>query len=113
MVDFTPTQLSQRLVEVGLLEPIQVEQAWSEIGGLEGTCEDLIRVLQRRELLTTLQVDRLLKGERGGYFYGHWKVLYLIGAGTFARVYRSINRENQRVARAVFQRIQAHRTVAH
>ncbi|MEM7560259.1 MAG: protein kinase [Planctomycetota bacterium] len=98
MVDFTPTQLSQRLVEVGLLEPIQVEQAWSEVGGLEGTCEDLIRVLQRRELLTTLQVDRLLKGERGGYFYGHWKVLYLIGAGTFARVYRSINRENQRVS---------------
>lgn len=98
MVDFTPSQLSQRLVEVGLLEPLQVEKAWAEVGGLDGTCEELLRVLQRKELLTTLQVDRVLRGERGGYFYGKWKVLYLIGAGTFARVYRAIHTENQRVA---------------
>lgn len=98
MVDFTPTQLSQRIVELGLLEPIEVEQAWSEVGGIEGSCEDLIRVLQRKELLTNLQVDRIYKGERTGYFYGHWKILYLIGAGTFARVYRSIHRETQRTA---------------
>ena len=98
MIEFTPNQLSQRLVEVGLLEPIQVERAWSEVGGIEGSCEDLIRVLQRQELLTNLQVDRVLKGERTGYFYGKWKVLYLIGAGTFARVYRSLHRENGKVA---------------
>ncbi len=97
MVDFTPTQLSQRIVELGLLEPIEVEQAWSEVGGIEGSCEDLIRVLQRRELLTNLQVDRIYKGERTGYFYGQYKVLYLIGAGTFARVYRSVHRETGRV----------------
>ena len=98
MVDFTPTQLSQRIVELGLLEPVEVEQAWSEIGTLEGSCQDLIRVLQRKQLLTNLQVDRIFKGERTGYFYGHWKVLYLIGAGTFARVYRSVNREDGRIA---------------
>lgn len=97
MVDFTPTQLSQRIVELGLLEPIEVERAWSEVGGISGSCEDLIRVLQRRELLTNLQVDRILKGERTGYFYGQYKVLYLIGAGTFARVYRSVHRETGRV----------------
>lgn len=97
MVDFTPIQLSQRIVELGLLEPIEVERAWSEVGGIEGSCEDLLRVLQRRELLTGLQVDRILKGERTGYFYGQYKVLYLIGAGTFARVYRSVHRETGRV----------------
>jgi eukaryotic-like serine/threonine-protein kinase len=98
MVDFTPNQLSQRIVELGLLEPIEVEQAWSEIGSLEGNCDDLIRVLQRKEMLTNLQVDRILKGERTGYFYGQWKILYLIGAGTFARVYRSVHRETGRVS---------------
>jgi serine/threonine protein kinase len=98
MVDFTPTSLSQRIVELGLLEPLEVEQAWSEVGGIDGTCEDLIRVLQRKEMLTNLQVDRIIKGERTGYFYGHYKVLYLIGAGTFARVYRAVHRESQRVA---------------
>ncbi len=98
MVDFTPTQLSQRIVELGLLEPIEVERAWSEVGGIHGSCEDLIRVLQRHELLTNLQVDRIYKGERTGFFYGYYKVLYLIGAGTFARVYRSVHRESGRVA---------------
>lgn len=98
MTDFTPTQLSQRLVELGLLEPIEVERAWSEVGGIEGSCEDLLRVLQRRELLTNLQIDKVLKNDRTGFFFGHYKILYLIGAGTFARVYRSVNRETGRVA---------------
>ena len=97
MVDFTPIQLSQRIVELGLLESIDVERAWSEVGGIDGSCEDLVRVLLRRELLTNLQVDRIFKGERTGFFYGQYKVLYLIGAGTFARVYRSAHRETGRV----------------
>lgn len=51
MQEFTPNTLSQRLVELGLVEPIQVEQAWSEVGSSEGTCEDLIRVLLRLSLI--------------------------------------------------------------
>ena len=98
MSDLTPTQLSQRIVELGLLEPLEVEQAWSEVGGISGTCDDLLRVLQRTDRLTNLQIDKILKNDRTGYFYGHWKILYLIGAGTFARVYRSVNRETGRVA---------------
>jgi len=98
MDNFTPAQLSQRIVQLGLLEPLQVEQAWSEVGRVDGSCDDLLRVLQRKQLLTNLQVDRILKGEMSGYFYGHYKILYLIGSGTFARVYRSVHRENGRVA---------------
>lgn len=98
MTDLTPTQLSHRIVELGLLEPIEIEQAWSEVGGISGTCEDLLRVLQRSDRLTNLQIDKVLKNDRTGYFYGQWKILYLIGAGTFARVYRSIHRETGRVA---------------
>jgi eukaryotic-like serine/threonine-protein kinase len=51
----------------------------------------------RRELITNFQVDRILRGERIGYFYGKYKVLYLIGAGTFARVYRAVHTETGRV----------------
>jgi eukaryotic-like serine/threonine-protein kinase len=98
MSELTPTQLSHRIVELGLLEPIEIEQAWSEVGGISGTCEDLLRVLQRSDRLTNLQIDKVLKNDRTGYFYGHWKILYLIGAGTFARVYRSVHRETGRVA---------------
>ncbi|MGN6545910.1 MAG: protein kinase domain-containing protein [Aureliella sp.] len=98
MTSFTPAQLSQRIVQLGLLEPLQVEQAWSEVGRVDGSCDDLLRVLQRKQLLTNLQVDRILKGEMSGYFYGQYKVLYLIGAGTFARVYRAVHRETGRIA---------------
>ncbi|MEM6474286.1 MAG: protein kinase, partial [Planctomycetota bacterium] len=35
------------------------------------------------------QTEKILRGDRSGYFYGEYKVLYLIGAGTFARVYRA------------------------
>ncbi len=98
MSKHTPEQLSQLLVQLGLLEPLQVSQAWSEVGSVDGTCDDLLRVLQRKQLLTNLQVDRILKGEMSGYFYGQYKVLYLIGAGTFARVYRAVHRGDGRVA---------------
>ncbi len=98
MAELNATQLSQRIVEVGLLEPHEIEQTWSEIGSLDAPCDDLIRVLQRKEMITNLQIDRLLKGERTGYFYGKWKIMYLIGAGTFARVYRSVHTETGRVA---------------
>ena len=51
----------------------------------------------RKELLTNLQVDRLKKGERSGYFYGKYKLLYLVGKGTFARVYRAVHVQNGKV----------------
>ncbi|MCA9130189.1 MAG: protein kinase [Planctomycetales bacterium] len=92
------TQFYHRIVELGLLEPAEVEKAWSEVSVRDDSYEGLARVLLRKELLTNLQVDRILKGETAGYFYGKWKILYLIGAGTFARVYRSVHQESGRIA---------------
>lgn len=97
-MDFTPHQLAQRIVELGLVEPLAMERVWSDVGLGNIDCEDLISGLLRSELVTNLQLDRVLKGERTGYFYGQYKILYLIGAGTFARVYRSVHRETGRVA---------------
>jgi len=38
--------------------------------------------LLRRGLITNYQLDRLNQGFRHGFFYGEYKVLYLVGAGT-------------------------------
>jgi serine/threonine protein kinase len=51
----------------------------------------------RRELLTNFQVDRILAGKRDGYHYGKYRVLYMVGSGTFARVYRAVDRETNKV----------------
>jgi CheY-like chemotaxis protein len=77
--------------ELELVPASLMQEALRE--GAGGSAEALGQVLVRRELLTGYQLERLLKGERRGYFYGHAKVLYQIGAGSFARVYRAIHRD--------------------
>ena len=93
----TAEQLGQRITDSGLMDSHQLESVWAELGTREVTLEQFTSLLTRREFLTNYQLDRLLKGERGGYFYGDYKVLYLVGTGTFARVYRTVNVKTQKV----------------
>ena len=64
-----------------------------DAGGHDVDAAAFGQVLVRQELLTGFQLERLLRGEPRGYFYGRAKILYQIGAGSFARVYRAINRD--------------------
>lgn len=97
MSDPTAEQVSQRIYDLNLVEGRLLQEAWGTFGAQEPTVDEFIQTLVRRELLTNYQVDRLLKGERGGYFYGDYKVQYLISAGTFARVYRAVNAKTGKV----------------
>lgn len=97
MSDVTAEKLGQRILDSALLESRQIETVWAELGTREVTLEQFTSLLLRRELLTNYQLDRLLKGERGGYFYGDYRVLYLVGTGTFARVYRAVHKQTGRV----------------
>ncbi|WP_182865184.1 serine/threonine-protein kinase [Rhodopirellula sp. JC639] len=85
----TPEEFARRIGDLGLAERRQVDHAMGELGGTEITLDSVIKQMQRRGLVTTLQTEKILRGDRIGYFYGEYKVLYLIGAGTFARVYRA------------------------
>lgn len=93
----SPEQLTQRIVDAGLVDSRQLESLWAELGTREIELADLTSLLLRKELLTNFQLDRLFKGERSGYFYGDYKVLYLVGTGTFARVYRAVNIKTGRI----------------
>ncbi len=90
-------QFAQRLVECHLLEPEQVEQAFSALGDREGGLDRLKSLLIQRELVTNWQTQRIEQGNRRGFYYGDWKVLYLVGEGTFARVYRATHRKTGEV----------------
>jgi serine/threonine protein kinase len=96
-MEFTPRSLTQRTVDLELASQEQIDRFWGEIRSSEITLEEVKNLLLRKGILTNFQLDRMLTGERLGFFYGHYKVLYMIGAGTFARVFRAVHRETGRI----------------
>jgi eukaryotic-like serine/threonine-protein kinase len=91
-----PTTAENLLSLVGQLDLVPagpLAEAFSESGGHAISAEEFGQALVRRELVTGFQLERLLRGEHKGYFFGRAKVLYQIGAGSFARVYRAIHRD--------------------
>jgi serine/threonine-protein kinase len=96
MSDRIPTTAEEaavRLLDLDLVEPAQMDRVGGELGGRTVPLETLLAALLRRELLTRYQVERMLRGERHGFFYGRSKVLYQVGAGSFARVFRAVDRD--------------------
>ena len=85
--------LLQRALELELLNERQFQEVWGSVGSRSAAVEDVKKQLLRGEYMTNYQIDRLAKGERSGFFYGPYKVLYAVGAGTFARVFRAVHRQ--------------------
>ena len=90
-------KVAQTAFNLGLLDERQLQEVWASFGSHNIRAAEFLQSLVRRELLTNYQVERLLKGERSGFFFGDHKVLYLVGTGTFARVYRAVNGQTGQV----------------
>ncbi|HEX5472742.1 MAG TPA: protein kinase [Lacipirellulaceae bacterium] len=89
----TAEQLAQRALDVNVVDDAQLQGVWSELGSTNAPLDAFQQVLLRRGLLTQYQLERLMRAEsRTGFFYGDYKVLYCVGAGTFARVFRAVHR---------------------
>jgi serine/threonine-protein kinase len=89
----TAEQLAQRALDVNVVDDAQLQSVWSELGSTNVPLAPFQQSLLRRGLLTQYQLERLMRGDtRTGFFYGDYKVLYCVGAGTFARVFRAVHR---------------------
>ncbi|MCG8587128.1 MAG: serine/threonine protein kinase, partial [Pirellulales bacterium] len=86
-------EFARMAVDLELITNRDLNDVWADLGSHNVPFEQLQRELMRRELLTNFQIDRMLRGEKRGYHYGNYKVLYLVGSGTFARVYRAVNQQ--------------------
>ncbi|NDC53942.1 MAG: serine/threonine protein kinase, partial [Planctomycetia bacterium] len=75
--------------ELQLLGPGDLHPVWAELGGVNVPIDALAAALLRHELLTSYQLERLRRGDRQGFFYGAARILYQVGAGSFARVFRA------------------------
>jgi len=89
MAELTRKQMAQLIVKLRLATPSQVQDCLEELVDTESDPEPLLAMLSRHGLLTSLQVDKLLKGDMHGYFMGSFRLLYKIHSGTFGRVYRA------------------------
>ena len=85
----TAEELASHAEELQLLGPGDLHEVWAELGGRNVPIETLGSALLRHELLTSYQLERLIRGDKQGFFYGSAKILYQVGAGSFARVYRA------------------------
>jgi serine/threonine-protein kinase len=89
----TAEQLAQRALDVSVVDDAQLNSVWSAVGSTNAPLGAFQQELLRRNLLTQYQLEKLMRTEsRTGFFYGDYKVLYFVGAGTFARVFRAIHK---------------------
>lgn len=93
----TAEDLAQRALDVNVVDDSQLQSVWSELGSRSAGLREFQQALLRRGLITNYQLDRLMRGLRTGFFYGDYKVLYCVGSGTFARVFRAMHRKNGKI----------------
>jgi serine/threonine-protein kinase len=91
MAELTAEILAQRIIDCDVCDVRQVDSVFMEVGTREIPVEEFGKAMIRKGLLTNYLLDRLIAGEKGGYIYGDYKVQYLVGSGTFARVFRAVN----------------------
>jgi len=96
-MEFTPRSLTQRCIDLELATSAQIDRLWGELRTEQISLDEVKSHLLRKGIITNFQLERMLTGERLGYYYGPYKVLYLIGAGTFARVFRAVHRDSGKV----------------
>lgn len=92
MAEMKAEEFAQLASDLELLDHRNLQEIWAEVGSRTLSCEEFQQILLRRAYLTNYQAEKLLRGDRTGYFYGSYKVLYLVGTGTFARVYRAVHK---------------------
>ena len=78
MAEWNAEDLSQRIRDLGLVDQRDLDIVWSELGTRDVTHEQFSDRLLHKELLTNFQLDKVLKGDRVGFFYGKYRVLYMV-----------------------------------
>jgi serine/threonine protein kinase len=80
--------IGQLAVKLGIATENQVRDLLVELDDPNLPAEDMIRMMERKGVLTPWQGGKLRKGDLDGYFLGGYRLLYKIASGSFGRVYR-------------------------
>ncbi|MCL2305131.1 MAG: protein kinase [Planctomycetaceae bacterium] len=97
MADPKLDDMVQRALHLGILTLSQLQEMWASFGTQSIDSETFLQETVRRGFLTNYQVERLVSGESTGFYFGDYKILYHVGAGTFARVYRAVHKNTGKI----------------
>lgn len=97
MLSRSADDLSHLLVRLHLLTPQQADDCMVEIGTRRADEEELLGVLERRNLLTPYQIGQLRRNETDTLVLGDHKLLYRNASGSFARVFRAASIDDGRM----------------
>ena len=89
--------IANQALDLKLLTNQQLQTIWTDLGSPDVPPDDFFQTCVRRGILTNYQVELLSANKRSGYFHGDYKILYMVGAGTFARVFRAAHRETNEI----------------
>ncbi|QDV19836.1 Serine/threonine-protein kinase PrkC [Gimesia panareensis] len=82
-------KLSAQLVDLKLVKPDEMDACLQELQDNSADDDKLIRLLERKNLITSFQASRLKSNELEGLVLGDNKLMYQNASGSFARVYRA------------------------
>ena len=97
MPQMTVDDLTQRILSLELLREQDIRELWMSFGTQDVDMELFIQALTRQGLLTNYQIERLVTGENTGFYFGEYRALYLVGAGSFARVFRATHKGSGKI----------------
>lgn len=97
MAEVKAELMATQAFDLKLVTDRQLQGIWAELGTRNVPTDDFFQACVRRGILTNYQVELLSANKRTGYFHGDYKILYMVGAGTFARVYRAAHRETNEI----------------
>ena len=97
MAEAKAERIADQALELKLVTDRQLQDIWTDLGSRNVPTDDFFQACVRRGILTNYQVELLSANKRTGYFHGDYKILYMVGAGTFARVFRAAHRETNEI----------------
>ena len=97
MLSRSADDLSHLLVRLRLLTSQQADDCLAEIGPRYADGDELLNVLERRNLLTPYQLGQLRRNETDTLVLGSYKLLYRNASGSFARVFRAASIDDGRM----------------
>jgi serine/threonine protein kinase len=89
--------MADAAVRLRILSMDQVREGLEELPSRKAPAADFLRAMERKGMLTSYQIGKLVKGDQDGFVLGGFRILYKIASGSFGRVFRADDPSTGRV----------------